>query len=450
MPDRYAQLVTSPLGSQIASAVGLPQPEQLRRYEPGQPLLDGPVLAGGATGGDLLSPVLDVLRTAGAEVRSGLPASEPDDQRYAALVYDASGIADSSRLRELYAFLHPVIRRLLPSGRVLVLGTPPEDCTDPRERAAQRALEGFVRSVGKEVKRGATAQLLYVARGAESGVGSTVRFLLSAKSAYVSGQVVRVSATDAGVPDAPTEPEHPLAGKTALVTGAARGIGKAIAQTLARDGAHVICLDIPQQGEALSAVANEVGGSTLQLDITDEAAPQVIVDHVTERHGGVDVVVHNAGVTRDKTLAGMDDARWDMVLDINLTSQERINDALLGGALNEGGRIVCISSMSGIAGNRGQTNYAASKAGVIGLVEGTAPLLDGGRTINAIAPGFIETEMTDAMPFGVREAGRRMSSLGQGGQPVDVAEAVAWFADPGSTWVNGNVVRVCGQNLLGA
>jgi 3-oxoacyl-[acyl-carrier protein] reductase len=123
---------------------------------------------------------------------------------------------------------------------------------------------------------------------------------------------------------------------------------------------------------------------------------------------------------------------------------------LLDGALNEGGRIVCVSSMSGIAGNRGQTNYATSKAGVIGLVEGTAPLLEGDRTINAVAPGFIETDMTDAMPFGVREAGRRMNSLGQGGLPVDVAETVAWFAHPGSTWVNGNVVRVCGQSLLGA
>ena len=107
--------------------------------------------------------------------------------------------------------------------------------------------------------------------------------------------------------------------------------------------------------------------------------------------------------------------------------------------------------MSGIAGNSGQTNYAASKAGVIGMVEAMAPdLAHRGATINAVAPGFIETQMTAAMPFGPREVGRRLNSLSQGGRPVDVAETIAWFASPASTGVNGNVVRVCGQNLLGA
>ena len=118
--------------------------------------------------------------------------------------------------------------------------------------------------------------------------------------------------------------------------------------------------------------------------------------------------------------------------------------------LNDDARIVCVSSMSGIAGNAGQTNYATSKAGVIGLVETLAPTLERGITINAVAPGFIETQMTAAMPIGVREAGRRMNSLRQGGLPVDVAETIAWFASPASAGVNGNVVRVCGQSLLGA
>jgi 3-oxoacyl-[acyl-carrier protein] reductase len=449
MPDLYQQLVSSPIGSQVAKTVGLPQPETLRRYESGQALVDGPALVGGAGGGHLLDPTLKVLHDAGVDVRTS-PA-EGDDTRYGAVVYDASGITDSARLRELYGFFHEVIRQLAPSARVLVLGTPPEACRDARHRAAQRALEGFVRSAGKEVRRGATAQLVYVTEDADVGVASTLRFLLSAKSAYVSGQVVRVGPARDRAPQVPDDWDRPLAGKVALVTGAARGIGEAIAATLARDGAHVICLDIPPQGDALTKVANGIGGSTLQLDITADDAPATIADHVTERHGGLDILVHNAGVTRDKTLAGMDEDRWNMVMDINLSAQERINDALLErGALNEDGRIVCVSSMSGIAGNRGQANYAASKAGVIGMVDALAATLDGGRTINAVAPGFIETEMTGAMPVGVREAGRRMNSVRQGGQPVDVAETIAWFANPASTWVNGNTVRVCGQSLLGA
>jgi 3-oxoacyl-[acyl-carrier protein] reductase len=238
----------------------------------------------------------------------------------------------------------------------------------------------------------------------------------------------------------------------ALVTGASRGIGRAIAETLARDGAHVVCLDVPAQGEALAEVANEIDGTTLQLDITDERAPSALADHLRERHGGVDVVIHNAGITRDKTLGRMDQGMWEAVLGVNLISQERINAELLGAdVIRTGGRIVSVSSVSGIAGNRGQSNYATSKAGVIGMVEALAPAVASRpATINAVAPGFIETEMTAAMPIVTREAGRRTNSLAQGGQPVDVAEAIAWLASPGTAGVNGQVVRVCGQALIGA
>ncbi|HNL78818.1 MAG TPA: SDR family oxidoreductase, partial [Agitococcus sp.] len=118
---------------------------------------------------------------------------------------------------------------------------------------------------------------------------------------------------------------------------------------------------------------------------------------------------------------------------------------------NANGRVICVSSISGIAGNLGQTNYAMSKAGVIGMVQSMAPVLKAqGITINAVAPGFIETQMTAAIPFAIREAGRRMNSMSQGGQPVDVAEAIAWYANPASAGVIGNVVRVCGQSLIGA
>ena len=300
------------------------------------------------------------------------------------------------------------------------------------------------------MRYGATAQLLQVAPGAEGRLGSSLRFFLSPRSAYVSGQVARIGAGR----DVPAvDRDLPLHDKVALVTGASRGIGAAIANVLARDGAHVVGLDVPALADDLERVVEPIGGSAIVADITAADAPETICDALEREHGGVDIVVHNAGVTRDKTLAGMDAERWELVIAINLSAEERINAELLArdGLLREDGRIVCVSSMSGIAGNAGQTNYATSKAGVIGMVEAMAPALAArAATINAVAPGFIETQMTAAMPIGPREAGRRMNSLSQGGLPVDVAETIAWLAAPDSTGLNGNAIRVCGQSLIGA
>jgi 3-oxoacyl-[acyl-carrier protein] reductase len=469
MSDRYQQLVNTPIGKIVSKQIGLPSPVKLERYERGQPVITGPVLFGAASGSRLADAVANVLAAIDADVHTPLdehvrtaaadasleakvfnPDAATEDQTFKALVFDASGIEDSEQLRALWAFFSPTIRRVRRSGRVVVLGTTPADCKHPRQATAQRALEGFVRSVGKEVRKGATAQLIYVGAKAEPQLESTLRFFLSPKSAYVSAQVVRIGATtlDANGIDW----ELPLAGKFALVTGASRGIGKAIAKVLARDGAHVIGLDVPGLQRELEETIGELGGSTLVLDITDEDAPARIATHLVDQHGGVDIVVHNAGVTRDKTLGRMDEDRWNMVLQINLTAQERIDDELLAReVIRENGRIVSVSSMSGIAGNAGQTNYATSKAGVIGMVESMAATVGKkGLTINAVAPGFIETQMTAAMPIATREAGRRMNSLAQGGLPVDVAETIAWFASPASGGVNGNIVRVCGQSLIGA
>ena len=400
------------------------------------------MLSGAAPGGRLERPLKALLDEIGAE-RAGA------EDKAKALVFDASGIADSTELVELQRFFYPAVPRLRRSGRVVVLGTTPELAGSARAHTAQRALEGFVRSLAKEIGgKGATAQLVYVEPGAESLLASTLRFLLSPRSAYVDGQVIRIGKGVAPTPE--IDWDLPLAGKRALVTGASRGIGAAIAATLGRDGATVVGLDVPQAEADLRAVVESLGGEALPLDITAEDAPEKIATHFGD--GGVDVVVHNAGVTRDRTIAKMPEDRWTGLIEINLSAEERIDDALLdSGRLNANGRIVCVSSMSGIAGNSGQTNYAASKAGVIGMVEALAPeLAERGATINAVAPGFIETQMTAAMPIGPREAGRRLSSLSQGGLPVDVAETIAWFASPASTGVNGNVVRVCGQNLLGA
>ncbi|HEY5052548.1 MAG TPA: 3-oxoacyl-ACP reductase [Solirubrobacterales bacterium] len=441
MSDRYSQLVNAPVVSTVARQVGLPQPVNLDRHRPGAPVVSGPVLIGAAPGGRLARPLGAFLDRIKAERGSA-------ESKVKALLFDATGIADSTELVELQRFFYPTVGRLQRSGRVVVLGTPPAEAGSTRAATAQRALEGFVRSLAKEIGgRGATAQLVLVDPGAEAEIDSTLRFLLSPRSAYVDGQVVRIG--PAVAPAAEIDWELPLEGKTALVTGASRGIGAAIASTLARDGAKVVGLDVPQAAVELGRLTAELDGDAFELDITAEDAPERIAARFA---GGVDIVVHNAGVTRDRTIAKMPEDRWAQLMEINLSSEERINDALLDGKLlATNGRIVCVSSMSGIAGNSGQTNYAASKAGVIGMVEALAPeLAKRAATINAVAPGFIETKMTAAMPIGPREAGRRLSSLSQGGLPVDVAETIAWFASPASTGVNGNIVRVCGQSLLGA
>ncbi|MEJ2861047.1 3-oxoacyl-ACP reductase [Actinomycetospora flava] len=454
--DWYSDFVNSGIGKSIAGSVGLPPVPRLRRYEPGQPLLSGPALLGTATAnGRVAKVVRSLLTDLGVEVHEDPQApvgGGSSSSKVAAGIVDATGLSSPADLAEIQAFLTPVMRRVGPSGRVLVIGDVPGEATAPSVRAARRSLEGLVRSAAKEARYGATVNLIHVADGAENDIESTLRFFLSSRSAFVDGQRLEVGTVPgfAGSSQG-VDWDKPLAGRTAVVTGAARGIGATVAKTLRRDGATVICVDIPAAGDALARTANDVGGSALQLDITADHAPATLLDHA-QRHGGLDIVVHNAGITRDKLLANQDRDRWNSVIDVNLNAQLAINDALLASEhFHRGGRIVTVSSMAGIAGNRGQTAYGASKAGVIGMVDATAPLLvEKDATINAVAPGFIETAMTAAMPVGTREAGRRLSSMTQGGLPVDVAETIAWFAQGASYAVNGQVLRVDGQNYLGA
>ena len=466
MSDRYGDFVQSSIGKKVAKNLGLPMPVELDRFDSGQPAVRGSVLVGRANGdntaisesvarilselhADVFVNSRDAVKDALADAGVKAKANTGGDDKFKVLLFDASNISNADELKQVYEFFHAVARRVEKSGRVIIIGRPPEDLKDIEAALAQRSLEGFVKSVGKEFKRGITAQLIYVAEGAEKNLDSTLRFFASARSAYVSGQVVRVS-NGANVD---VDWAQPLGGKTMLVTGASRGIGEAIARVLAREGAHVICLDVPQQQADLQKVASEISGSVLTVDITSEDAGKEIAE-AAQKRGGLDSVIHNAGITRDKTLANMDEQKWDMVININLGSIAKLNRYLLDNdVLKDHARIVCVSSISGIAGNLGQSNYATSKAGVIGLVNATAKQLEDGSkgmTINAVAPGFIETQMTEAIPFAIREAGRRMNSMSQGGLPIDVAETIAWFASPASGGLNGNIVRVCGQSLLGA
>ncbi|MCW2527811.1 MAG: short-chain dehydrogenase/reductase [Pseudonocardiales bacterium] len=442
MSDRYQAFVSHGFGRTLSTKLGLPRPAILRRYDPAAPLLPGPALIVTLGKSPTGRAVRKAITDAGAEV------ADATMNRYNAIVIDATGADRLADLASLPKKMSDALKQLRPSGRVVVLGTPPGDLDEPETAAARQALDGLTRSLGKELRAGSTANLVLLsAETAPDALESTFRFFLSGRSAYVDGQVIRLDQVPV---TSPSDWTQPLAGKIALVTGAARGIGAAIAQTLARDGATVICADLPGAGEALAGVANRIGGTTLQVDISAADAPARIADHLRDRFGGVDIVVHNAGITRDRLLANMKPEVWESVVDINLGAQLRINAALVD-LLRPDARIVCLSSTSGIAGNRGQTNYAASKAGIIGMVRASAPALAAnGSTINAVAPGFIDTEMTARMPFATREVARRLNSLQQAGLPIDVAEAVAWLASPGAGAVTGQVLRVCGQNLVGA
>ena len=190
------------------------------------------------------------------------------------------------------------------------------------QAVAQRALEGFVRAVAKELRQGATAQLLWVEEGAEANLGGALGFFLSPRSAYVSGQSLRLQ--PASLP--PHAPTQPLAGRQILVTGAARGIGVAVAETLARDGARVIALDVPSAQEPLQALAKRIGGQALALDITDPEAPTTLV-RAALAEGGWDGLVHNAGITRDRSLARMPAHQWALVQAINLQAPITITQA---------------------------------------------------------------------------------------------------------------------------
>src|SRR6476659_428324 len=450
--DLYSQLVHSAPGNLLAKQLGIPQPETLRRYRAGDPPLAGSLLIGGE--GRVVEPLRSALAEDYDVVSNNLGGRWADS--FGGLVFDATGITEPAGLRGLYEFFTPLLRNIGPSGRVVVIGTTPEDAGSPHEQIAQRALEGFTRSLAKELRRGATVNLVHLspdAKPAATGLESTVRFILSGKSAYVDGQVFRVGAADSAPP---ADWDTPLDGKVAIVTGAARGIGATIAEVFARDGAKVVCIDIDDAAccsSALGVTASKVGGTALTLDVTADDAVEKITEHLREAHDGrADILVNNAGITRDKLLANMDEARWDSVIAVNLLAPLRLTEGLVGnGTLGEGGRVIGLSSMAGIAGNRGQTNYAATKSGMIGLTDAlSAVCADKGVTVNAVAPGFIETKMTEAIPLATREVGRRLNSLYQGGEPVDVAETIAYFASPASNAVTGNTIRVCGQAMLGA
>jgi 3-oxoacyl-[acyl-carrier protein] reductase len=475
MSDRYLELSQSNLGKNLLTAFGLPTPPTLRRAA-AEAWLEKPfegrsVLLGAASKAQACRAVVEALNEAGATLRivaehpglapiksaaadlkvklAGNPLAGEGADKAFAMVFDGTGLERPEQLRELYDFFQPQVANLPSNARVVLIGRVPDGLSDIAAATAAAGLSGFTRSLAKEMgKKGSTCNLLEVGAGAEPWIAGALRFLMSPHAAYITGQSLRLGGSPKGLV-LPETWAQPLAGKTALVTGAARGIGAAIAQVLVREGAQVIGLDHPSQEGALAETMAKLGGSGLAVDIAAKDAPTRIAAGLADR--GLDVIVHNAGVTRDKMLRNMAPHLWDMVLEINLASILRVNDKLIGSAFKPGARMVCISSIGGIAGNAGQTNYGATKSGVMGYVAAMAgEMAKRGGAANAIAPGFIETQMTAQMPTGPREVGRRLSSLSQGGLPIDIAEAVGFMSTAYAGGVNGRTLRVCGQNFVGA
>lgn len=478
MSDMLVELSQNPWFRQAVKGLGLPLPTPQKLRRPHGPWVERPLqdldVVVAPSGGALEAALAPALCQAGANphvVTAAEPAAAwreageaygrpprihalgdeaPEDVRAHALLLDGTGLEGPDALRALYEFFHAWLPRLRANGRVIVLGRPPESLTNAGRAAAAAALEGFARSIAKEVgRRGSTAHVVYVGEHAHDRAQPLLRFLLSERSAFLTGQPWRVT-DQVAAPDRLPQ-VRPLEGQVAVVTGAARGIGAATARALAAEGAHVVCLDRPGDEAPNSAVAHEVGGTPLHFDITETEAPGDIAAALKERFGQIHVLVHNAGITRDKTLARMKPEWWDQAVAVNLGAVVKVNGALLEGGLADHGRIVCLSSVAGLAGNVGQTNYAASKAGVVGYVRALAPAIAGrGITINAVAPGFIETRLTRAMPAVTREVARRMSALGQGGEPSDVAELITFLSTPGAVGLTGQVVRACGGMFIGA
>ncbi|MFQ6485857.1 3-oxoacyl-ACP reductase [Brachybacterium epidermidis] len=445
MADAYTRFVRSAPGALIAKRTGLPRPARLlRREDRPEPVLGPVVVLGDSAGAD---QVARLLLSWGTDVRRRFE----ELPRVGSVIAVLDEVSAPDQLGPILLPLSSAMRSLAPGARVVTISRPATG-EDPSRDAARGAVEGFVRSLAHEMRGGATANGILAADGvaldAPAVIGA-LRFFLSARSAFVTGQFLEV-ASEAGT--LTEDPQQPLAGRTALVTGAARGIGAAIARTLAADGAQLVVLDVPAAGTELARLANELRAVPLQLDVTSDGAGRRLVQFLREKSLTLDVVVLNAGITRDKMFANMTPDRWDPVIAVNITSQLSLMEALLeaGDVLGDQPRVVSLASTSGIAGNRGQTNYAASKAGVMAFVDALSlRLADAGGTANAVAPGFIETEMTARMPALNREIARRVNSLQQGGLPTDVAEAISFLSSAEVGGIQGQTLRVCGQNIVG-
>lgn len=238
-----------------------------------------------------------------------------------------------------------------------------------------------------------------------------------------------------------------LKGEIVLVTGASRGIGAAIADELAAQGATVIGTATSESGaQAIGARLAAHGGHGRELNVTDAAAVEALVDAIGKEFGAVSILVNNAGITRDNLLMRMKEEDWQAILDTNLSSVYRTSKAVMRGMMKaRKGRIINIASVIGVTGNAGQANYAAAKAGIIAFSKSLAKEIGSrGVTVNVVAPGFIDTDMTRAMPEEAKQGLVGQIALGRLGEPADIARAVAFLAGPSASYITGETLHVNG------
>jgi 3-oxoacyl-[acyl-carrier protein] reductase len=240
---------------------------------------------------------------------------------------------------------------------------------------------------------------------------------------------------------------HDLSGEVVLVTGASRGIGAAIADLLAARGAKVVGTATSETGaQAITARMASVGGLGKVLDVTDSVAVEAVIEDIGRNIGPISVLVNNAGITRDQILMRMKDEDWNLILDTNLSSVYRTSKAVMRGMMKaRKGRIINIASVIGLTGNAGQANYAAAKAGIIAFSKSLAKEIGSrGITVNVVAPGFIQTDMTGTLPEEAKQALMGQIALGRLGSPSDIAEAVAFLAGPAAAYITGETLNVNG------
>ena len=427
MSDRYQGFVSSPIGKLLVKNLGLPSPDASRAVRRGRAARPGHGRARRRR--PTRRPAAHPARRPRHRLDHGRPTARARGTRPWSST--PPGSPTPRGLVALQEFFTPLLRRLETCPRVVVLGTTPESVSGS-ERVAQRALEGFTRSLGKELGRGGTVQLVYVTEGADDAIASTLAFLLSPKSAYVSGQVVRIGAHQErrgragrrlGPPargqDRPRhrrQPRHRRADRP----GAAprRGEGRRRRRT---------------PGRQRAAGADAGARRRLPRPSTSPRRTRRSASPTTSRPS---TAASTSSCTTPASPATRSSPTWPRTA--GRASSASTSPPPSGSpaccstrrSINDNGRIIGVASIAGIAGNVGQTNYATSKAGVIGLVDSLADDLGRGITINAVAPGFIITAMTAAVPFATREVGQRLNAMSQGGLPVDVAEAIAWFASP--------------------
>lgn len=474
MSDFFLSLSRSQFARTVVKQTGIPipLPQNLKRQRApwSHATLSGKKITLGGPGFNLLKSQGDssssvegdlaaIILGAGATIVS-------DSTSIDGVLFDATELSSPADLKALYDYFHPIIGKLNPCAHLLLVGRHRPNF--PVAAASQEALSGFVRSLAKELgSRGITVNLIVLPPGESlthhADISGVVRYFLSDHSSFVTGQVLFVSEP---APGAAVLKQHKfenlLEDRTILVTGAAQGIGAAISRRIASEGAKVILLDRPQELTALEGLAREIHGMPLPIDLLQAGAVATTVKKLREMapiHG----VVHNAGITKDKTLFKMSVSKWEAVIKLNFEIPMAMTDMMMGPdhdfVCAKDASFVFLSSVSGLAGNPGQTNYSASKAGLIGYAESMAysgvqalsGFLNQGRRerYNCVAPGFIETRMTEAMPLAVREVARRFNSLKQAGQADDVAQGVAFLLSDASSCINGQTIRVCGQNFLG-